>query len=240
MATTRNQRGERVVAAWKAEVLVRGGKMMEEREPIHVSVFYVSAVGNKHKVGHYTHKTRRFETIEEVQAAIDSREIKFHFQWIDVGEALPYIDLDFSTAHPIESESPRSRFGSRWHIKSTIYHPKSLLAEADWSDSYATPTASAIAAGIVESGDWSRLVILADAIQDAGCEDAALLGLMRLAGGLGLDMGGWWLMERMIARDGHEGGMNWERTLEQVKTENAYMRARGLDPRQGGEEAKRK
>ena len=61
-------------------------------------------------------------------------------------------------------------------------------------DEWITGDARAIAAGIVESGDWSRLVILADAIQDA-----ALLGLMRLAGGLGLDMGGWWVMERMTA-----------------------------------------
>ena len=67
----------------------------------------------------------------------------------------------------------------------------------DWQDRYASNTAKQIAAGIVESGDWSRLAILADALQDAGCEDAALLGLMRLAGSIGLDMGGWWLMERM-------------------------------------------
>lgn len=67
-------------------------------------------------------------------------------------------------------------------------------------DEWITSDARAIAAGIVESGDWSRLAILADAVQDAGCEDAALLGLMRLAGSLGLDMGGWWLMERMTSQ----------------------------------------
>lgn len=76
-------------------------------------------------------------------------------------------------------------------------HALRLFQWEGWNQSWATPTARDIAAGILESGDWSRLAILADAVQDAGCEDAALLGLMRLAGSLGLDMGGWWLMERM-------------------------------------------
>lgn len=66
-----------------------------------------------------------------------------------------------------------------------------------WSDAWATDTARSIVVGIRKTGDWSRLAILADAIQDDGCEDAALLGLLRLAGGLGLDMGGWWLVERL-------------------------------------------
>ena len=123
------------------------------------------------------------------------------------------------------------------HIKLKQLHGLRLFQWEGWHDRYATPTARAIAAGIVESGDWTRLLLLADAVQDAGCEDAALLGLMRVAGVLGLDMGGWWLMERLCPP---ERLPQFAKLISGGSSNYNYASARLSDPRQGGEESKRK
>lgn len=45
-----------------------------------------------------------------------------------------------------------------------------------------TPTAVALASGAYADRDWGRLPILADALQDAGCEDESILGHCREPG----------------------------------------------------------
>lgn len=68
-----------------------------------------------------------------------------------------------------------------------------------WNPAWETETARGIAGRMVESGDYSSLPLLADAIQDAGCEDERLLRLMRRDRPVPF-VAHWWLLRRLIAR----------------------------------------
>ncbi len=62
---------------------------------------------------------------------------------------------------------------------------REVVANPDWTRAFdhrwRTDAVRGIAAAIEESRAWDRLPILADALQDAGCEDEHLLGHCRLA-----------------------------------------------------------
>ena len=94
-----------------------------------------------------------------------------------------------------------------------------------WSGRYETEEAKGIAALMAESGNWNAMPILADAIQDAGCEDALLLAVLRHEEAAKVDWRQWWLIRILVG--------------DVPNNETVYRRA-FADPRQGGEEAKRK
>jgi hypothetical protein len=59
-----------------------------------------------------------------------------------------------------------------------------------------TPTVAAVAAGIAADGAFDRLPVLADALEDAGCEDARVLGHCR---GPGPHWRGCWVVDALAA-----------------------------------------
>ncbi|QEL19225.1 SMI1/KNR4 family protein [Limnoglobus roseus] len=63
--------------------------------------------------------------------------------------------------------------------------------------SWLTPTSVAIATGIYDDRAFDRLPILADALQDAGCEDADILGHCR---GDGPHVRGCWVIDGVLGK----------------------------------------
>ncbi len=61
-----------------------------------------------------------------------------------------------------------------------------------------TDSVSEIARTIYDSGDFSRLPLLADALEDAGCTDAELLGHLR---GLGVHVRGCWAVDLLTGKE---------------------------------------
>ncbi|QEL19249.1 hypothetical protein [Limnoglobus roseus] len=66
-----------------------------------------------------------------------------------------------------------------------------------FSPDWLTPTAVGLAEGIYEDRAFDRLPILADALQDAGCEDAAILAHCR---GDGLHVRGCWVVDGVLGK----------------------------------------
>jgi hypothetical protein len=80
--------------------------------------------------------------------------------------------------------------GMEWD--STAYdHDEKVVVDSAWR----TPTVLALAKHVDESGDFSIMPILADALQDAGCEDEQLLGHCR---GPGPHARGCWAVDLLL------------------------------------------
>jgi hypothetical protein len=60
-----------------------------------------------------------------------------------------------------------------------------------------TPTVVAIARGAYDDRDFAALPVLADALEDAGCDDTDLLGHLR---GPGVHGRGCWVVDWLLAR----------------------------------------
>ena len=67
----------------------------------------------------------------------------------------------------------------------------------DFSPEWRTSTAAAVARGMYESRDFSAMPILADALQDAGCEDAEVLDHCR---GPGPHVRGCWVVDLVLGK----------------------------------------
>lgn len=67
-----------------------------------------------------------------------------------------------------------------------------VLPEACW-----TPTALGIAAGAYRDRDFSRLPVLADALEEAGCDEAALMDHLRQPGA---HFRGCWALDQVLGR----------------------------------------
>ncbi|QEL14012.1 hypothetical protein PX52LOC_00874 [Limnoglobus roseus] len=72
-----------------------------------------------------------------------------------------------------------------------------------FTPSWLTPTAVGLAEGIYADCAFDRLPILADALQDAGCEDAEVLGHCRSDGP---HVRGCWVVDGVLGRDERSGG----------------------------------
>jgi carbon storage regulator CsrA len=71
--------------------------------------------------------------------------------------------------------APREASVHREEVYEAIRGLRGSLVDPDWL----TTTVVALARGMSESGDYSALPILADALQDAGCDNDAVLGHCR-------------------------------------------------------------
>jgi hypothetical protein len=67
-----------------------------------------------------------------------------------------------------------------------------------FSPGWRTDTAVALAKQMYESRDFGAMPILADALQDAGCEDAAILGHCR---GAGPHVRGCWVVDLVLGKE---------------------------------------
>ncbi|QEL17428.1 hypothetical protein [Limnoglobus roseus] len=67
----------------------------------------------------------------------------------------------------------------------------------NFSPAWLTPTVVSLAEGIYEDRAFDRLPILADALQDAGCEDADVLGHCR---GDGVHVRGCWVVDGVLGK----------------------------------------
>ena len=92
------------------------------------------------------------------------------------------------------------------YVRAIIDNPCELLRDifgnpfraTAFDPSWRTSTASAIARGMYESRDFSAMTILADALQDAGCEDADTLAHCR---GDGPHVRGCWVVDLVLGRE---------------------------------------
>ena len=78
--------------------------------------------------------------------------------------------LTITSAKPLRGEAGR---GSIYRIR------KGMLGDRLWSPSWGTGDVVALLRGIVEDAAWDRCPILADALQDAGCDDEQMLAKLR-------------------------------------------------------------
>lgn len=78
-----------------------------------------------------------------------------------------------------------------------------------FSPNWRTDTARAIARQMVESQDFSTMPILADALQDAGCEDEQILLHCR---GSGPHVRGCWVVDHLLGNHGPAGESNRDST----------------------------
>jgi hypothetical protein len=89
-------------------------------------------------------------------------------------ERVRSFDPHRTTGHPLERPIARSIALAEATLKQII--PADSLA------AFRTPTVRAVAAGIADEKAFERLPILADALEEAGCADAAVLGHCREGG----------------------------------------------------------
>lgn len=85
----------------------------------------------------------------------------------------------------------RDIFGGIYH---TVHLFRPLLRDPAWL----TDTVLALAGGMYESRDFSSMPILADALQDAGCDDEDMLLHCR---GPGPHVRGCWVVDRLIEKE---------------------------------------
>jgi hypothetical protein len=71
--------------------------------------------------------------------------------------------------------------------------PEPVRFEPSWR----TATTAPLAAGIYADNAFDRLPILADAVEEAGCTDAELLGHLR---GKGRHVRGCWVLDALLGR----------------------------------------
>ncbi|MBY0458019.1 MAG: hypothetical protein K2V38_11820 [Gemmataceae bacterium] len=75
----------------------------------------------------------------------------------------------------------------------------------DFSPAWRTESAVLLARGMYESRDFSAMPILADALQDAGCNSADVLDHCRGVGGgsagTGLHVRGCWVVDLVLGRE---------------------------------------
>jgi hypothetical protein len=64
----------------------------------------------------------------------------------------------------------------------------------------------ALARGIATDGAYDRLPILADALQDAGCDDPEVIGHLQRGVAHGCRGAGCWVLDRLLAAEQHEPG----------------------------------
>ncbi|WP_239465732.1 hypothetical protein [Gemmata sp. SH-PL17] len=67
-----------------------------------------------------------------------------------------------------------------------------------FSSAWRTPTVLALAAQVYESRDFSAVPILADALQDAGCDNADILDHCR---GTGAHVRGCWVVDLVLGKE---------------------------------------
>jgi hypothetical protein len=75
---------------------------------------------------------------------------------------------------------------------------KNPFHTVDFSNEWRTATAVSLARQMYESRDFSALPILADALQDAGCEDETILGHCR---GAGTHVRGCWVVDLVLGKE---------------------------------------
>ncbi|HUR55082.1 MAG TPA: hypothetical protein VMZ71_13195 [Gemmataceae bacterium] len=158
---------------------------------------------------------RYYDSILEAEAFADGGPaLSFHldpFHWV----AQPVCDVitDEDVAHaalgfnadvglwttPIEEIVPRMI--ARYHT-----HPAHYIRDifgnpfrpVSFAPSWGTSTAIALARQMYEARDFSAMPILADALQDAGCADADILGHCR---GDGPHVRGCWVLDLVLGRE---------------------------------------
>ncbi|MBX3401420.1 MAG: hypothetical protein KF873_22015 [Gemmataceae bacterium] len=87
---------------------------------------------------------------------------------------------------------PRTSASQAQVLREVVRNPDRNI---EFDPRWRTDAVRGIAAAIVESRAWDRLPILADALQDAGCEDDELLRHCRLADHI--HRPGCWALERV-------------------------------------------
>jgi hypothetical protein len=97
--------------------------------------------------------------------------------------------LEYSIGPPLK----RNSAGQAAILREIVVNP---TRSGSFDPRWRTDTARGIAAAIVESRAWDRMPILADALQDAGCEDTYLLDHCRLADHL--HRPGCWVLDRVL------------------------------------------
>jgi hypothetical protein len=92
-------------------------------------------------------------------------------------------------------------FGPRLGLATCFVSESAAMARAGFDRSWLTSTVVALARGIAEERAFGRLPILADALQDAGCEDTAILAHCR---GPGPHVHGSWVVNLVLGQDSRE------------------------------------
>lgn len=91
----------------------------------------------------------------------------------------------------VRSQEERSQADCLRELFGNPFHPKAV--EAGWK----TATVSALASQMYESRDFGPMPILADALEDAGCDDADILAHCR---GCDLHVRGCWVVDLILGK----------------------------------------
>jgi hypothetical protein len=108
--------------------------------------------------------------------------------------------VPISLVHPGEPVPLLSREETQnccWLLREIFGDRGGLLVSPMWEEAWRTETAVALARHIYESRDFSAMPILADALQDAGCDNVDVLGHCR---GPGPHLRGCWVVDTVLGK----------------------------------------
>jgi hypothetical protein len=129
----------------------------------------------------------RSVTLEELLA--DDPERRWHWgdPWTLVSHVVRYGDW-------------RPEHAGFWRLSCQVFRDifGNPFRPAAFAPSWRTSTAAALAAGMYESRDFGAMPILADALQDAGCDSDDILNHCR---GPGLHVRGCWVVDAVLNKE---------------------------------------
>jgi hypothetical protein len=98
---------------------------------------------------------------------------------------------------PVPLLTPEETQNCCWLLREVFGDRGSSLVSPEWDDSWRTDTAVTLARQMYESGDLSTMPILADALQDAGCDNEDMLAHCR---GPGPHLRRCWVLDAVLNR----------------------------------------
>ena len=111
--------------------------------------------------------------------------------WVAVSDG-ELMDTNFNPVGYAIDRMEADRRGVRWPLWLDVYGPRERPAVAP---GWLTPTVLALAAQMYESRDFSAMPILADALQDTGCDNPDVLAHCRAPGP---HVRGCWVCDRLL------------------------------------------
>jgi hypothetical protein len=104
-------------------------------------------------------------------------------------------DLTSPNIFPEHPYLPHRRFVSPFLVRDVVGNPfRRTTVELAWR----TPTVLSLSRGIYEERAFDRCAILADALEDAGCDNADVLGHLRTGGP---HVRGCWAVDLLLERE---------------------------------------
>jgi hypothetical protein len=103
--------------------------------------------------------------------------------------------VSFASTEPFDARGPFRRLAIAWFrdIFGNLFHPVSFSA------SWRTQTAVQLSQSMYDSRDFSAMPILADALQDAGCDNDDILNHCRDANGI--HVRGCWVVDLVLGKE---------------------------------------